>query len=124
MPASTCDGSIAPAAHADAAHAIAEVKALLYGGRLPAAIERAIDASIGWDTLTDDPETSLWVMRVDGVDHLAWKVQLRRIDGFLTKAGTTQDMGRQLTVGIKPHFARTKKEARVTDLMDPLHLFG
>ena len=45
------------------------------------AIERAVGASIGWDTLTDDPETSLWVLRLDGVDHLAWKVQLRRIDG-------------------------------------------
>ena len=36
----------------------------------------------GWDRLTEDPTTDLWVFRTDdGVDHLAWRVQLRRVDG-------------------------------------------
>jgi Zn-dependent metalloprotease len=34
-----------------------------------------------WDLLTDEPLTDLWVLRVADQDHLAWRVQLERIDG-------------------------------------------
>lgn len=33
------------------------------------------------DSLTEAPEASLTIFRHEGVDHLAWRVQLRRLDG-------------------------------------------
>ncbi len=47
------------------------------------AIERAIDGTLrnGWDDVSDDPETELVVLRHEGVDHLAYKIQLRRLAG-------------------------------------------
>lgn len=35
----------------------------------------------GWDAQTDDPEADLWAIRHDGVDHLAWRVQLNEMLG-------------------------------------------
>ena len=49
--------------------------------------DEAVDLAVGdllggWDQLTEDPTSDLWVFRTDdGVDHLAWRVQLRRVDG-------------------------------------------
>ena len=46
------------------------------------AIEVALAAtSIGWDAVEQDPETDLWVIRRDGEDHLAWRVQIRHLPG-------------------------------------------
>lgn len=38
-------------------------------------------AQRGQGALTAAPEADLWVLRHDGTDHLAWRVQLRREDG-------------------------------------------
>lgn len=50
-------------------------------------LDEAADLAVGdllggWDVLTDDPETDLWVLRHEGEDHLVWRVQLRSIDGI------------------------------------------
>ena len=44
-------------------------------------IELAVEGSGGWDSLTDAPEAELVVLPHDGLDALAWKVQLRQLDG-------------------------------------------
>lgn len=41
----------------------------------------AADEAGGWQVLTDDARSDLWVLRLDGADHLAWRVQLSRMDG-------------------------------------------
>jgi len=41
----------------------------------------AADQAGGWQVLTDDARSDLWVLRLDGQDHLAWRVQLSRMDG-------------------------------------------
>lgn len=42
--------------------------------------EEAIDmARAGWPDLTDEPRADLWVLRHDGVDHLAWRVRLHHV---------------------------------------------
>lgn len=43
------------------------------------AIERAIGAAGGWAEVSDEPKADLWVLRHEGVDHLAWRVQLHRV---------------------------------------------
>lgn len=48
--------------------------------------DEAIDLAVeqlagGWQAQTDDPAADLWVIRQDGVDHLAWRVQLRELLG-------------------------------------------
>ncbi len=49
------------------------------------AVEIAVDATVGWAVLTDDPLVDLWVLRrapsLGGGDHLAWRVRLDRQDG-------------------------------------------
>ncbi len=45
------------------------------------AIERALQEALGWDLVTADPIVDLWVLRSGRADHLAWRVQLERIDG-------------------------------------------
>ena len=46
------------------------------------------------------------------------------MDAFAAKTCATQHMGRQFSVGIKPHLARAKQKAGVTDIVNGLHLFG
>ncbi len=47
------------------------------------AIERAIEGTLrnGWEDVSDEPAADLVVLRHEGVDHLAYKVQLRRLAG-------------------------------------------
>ena len=51
------------------------------------AMETAIEVAVadalpdGWQGVTEDPVASLVVVRREGVDHLAWKVQLHRLPG-------------------------------------------
>ncbi len=47
------------------------------------AIELAVQAVLpdGWAGVTDDPQVELVIVRRDGADHLAWKVQLQRLPG-------------------------------------------
>ncbi|MDP2313985.1 MAG: M4 family metallopeptidase [Pseudomonadota bacterium] len=46
--------------------------------------DEAVDLAVaawptGWSTLTDEPIADLWVIRQDGADHLAWRVQLEAV---------------------------------------------
>lgn len=46
--------------------------------------EEAIELAVatvegGWADLSDDPRADLWVIRHDGADHLAWRVQLHAV---------------------------------------------
>jgi Zn-dependent metalloprotease len=45
----------------------------------PSIRQRAAD--LGCACLTAEPEVDLWILRQDSVDHLAWRIQLRREDG-------------------------------------------
>ena len=47
-----------------------------------------------------------------------------RLHAFGPKAGATEHMSGKGAIGIKPHFARPKQQARIADIMHPLHLFG
>ena len=49
---------------------------------------------------------------------------LCRPDPFLAKTGASQHMRGQLTVGIKTHVTRRKKQPRIADFMNGLHLLG
>lgn len=45
------------------------------------ATQRATDHVGGWGVLTDQPKVDLWIVRHEGQDHLAWRVQMARLDG-------------------------------------------
>ncbi len=47
------------------------------------AIELALFESLDRAELTAEPEADLWILRHEGADHLAWRVQLERIDFVL-----------------------------------------
>ncbi|MDP2308164.1 MAG: M4 family metallopeptidase [Pseudomonadota bacterium] len=47
--------------------------------------DEAIDLAVaaapgGWAELSDDPRADLWVLRHEGADHLAWRVQLHHVN--------------------------------------------
>ena len=44
-------------------------------------IDIALEAFGDAGSLTEDPEASLAILRHEGADHLAWRIQLRRLDG-------------------------------------------
>jgi Zn-dependent metalloprotease len=43
-------------------------------------VDLAAEATGGWQRITDDPIASLVVLRKDGEDYLAWKVQIEKMD--------------------------------------------
>lgn len=45
------------------------------------AVEIAVEQAGGWAVLTEDPVVDLWVVRHEDQDHLAWRVQMKRLDG-------------------------------------------
>ncbi len=45
------------------------------------AINRAVAMYSCPSCLTDKPQADLWILRRDGVDHLVYRVQMRRLDG-------------------------------------------
>jgi len=50
------------------------------------AAEVAAAAAGGWERETGDPAAELWVYRLDGADHLTWRVQLHQLDGSAAEA--------------------------------------
>lgn len=50
------------------------------------AIEIAVDAAGGWERASEDPDATLWILRHEGVDHLAWRVEVKQLDGTTTPA--------------------------------------